>query len=434
MEHALRKNMGWIVLASLSLFPVLLWIFMKPLDTRFSNFTTTMASLGQITGLAGLALFSLTLVLSTRLSFLDNMFCGLDRVYKAHRISGAVAFIFMLFHPLLLAMRYLPVSVESAASFLLPGNDLANTIGMASIASMVFLFALLFFTKFPYHMWKVFHKFLGVPFFFGGLHSFMVRSDISTSFFLWSYMLALAGIGSVSFVYRTLLGRLLVKRFEYIVADVRQISGGIIEISMEPIKKAVTFLPGQFIFVGFHNGNVSNESHPFSISSPPSDRKLRVSIKPLGDYTEQLKNLKKGAIAKIEGPFGKFSFSGCRNKSQIWIAGGIGITPYLSMARGLEGGYKIDLYYCSKNVEDAAFLNELNEIAARDSNFRVINYCSEKSGRLTAETVKQTSGLRGRDIFMCGPPVMMKGMRKDFIGLGVSPGMIHMEEFQFSEL
>ncbi len=430
-----ENNIGWAILLSIALFPVLLWSLMAPLSGRFAEFDTTMTSLGQITGLAGMALFAFTMILSSRLIFLEKIFVGLDKLYRVHKIAGSVAFILILFHPILLALRYVPFSVESAANFLLPGNSPANNLGIASLVLMFLLFASMLFAKMRYQTWKSMHKFIGIPFFLAGLHSFIVYSDITNNSLLRYYMLSLSALGLAAYVYRSVLGAFLVKKFDYLVDNVRELSESIVEISMIPLNEGIRHVPGQFIFVGFQNGGVSSEPHPFSISSAPSERVLQISVKSLGDYTSQLKHLRKGALARIEGPYGKFSFNDCANKNQIWIAGGIGITPLLSMARSLENGFNVDLYYCAKNRDDAVFLDELVSIAENKANFRVINYCSDKSGRITAEVVEKLSGtLSGKDIFLCGPPAMMRALKKDFINLGVDKIRIHNEEFQFNEL
>jgi len=95
------------------------------------------------------------------------------------------------------------------------------------------------------------------------------------------------------------------------------------------------FNPGQFVFISFNQESLS-ESHPFPISSGPDENLLRITIKNLGDYTKTLtEKLQKGTIAKIEGPYGVFSYKNTPNENQIWIAGGIGITPFVSFIKDM---------------------------------------------------------------------------------------------------
>jgi len=121
-------------------------------------------------------------------------------------------------------------------------------------------------------------------------------------------------------------------------------------------------------------------------------------------------------------------------KDQIWIAGGIGIAPFLGMARDLASGpdYKITLYYCAKTEDEMMFFGELMDIAARNSNFKVIGFCQNKEGFLTASAIKATSGdFLNKDILLCGPPAMMSDLRKQLVSAGLANKNIHSEEFEF---
>jgi len=428
----MKNNLGWLMIIVLSLLPVVFWYFSKPISTRFISSTTTLTSLGQITGLVGMVMFALTLILSSRLKFLENYFGGLNRVYIAHHIFGSIAFILLLFHPLILAGKFAQVSIRSAALFLLPSSDWPINFGIIALLLMMILLVLTFFTKLPYQIWKFSHKFLGFAFFFAALHSFFIPSDISRDPILRIYMLALAGVGIIAFTYRAVLTKFFVRYFEYSVEEVKILAENVVEIAMSPKGRGINFTPGQFVFVSFVDNNISAESHPFSISSAVSEKNLRLTIKSLGDYTSQLRNLKAGALAKIEGPFGRFSYQDVKNKNQIWIAGGIGITPFLSMARSLKNAeYKIDLYYCVNNEKEAIFFTEFLKISQQNPNFRIISFYSEKQGFINAEFIQKISGdLFRKEIFLCGPPAMMKSLKEQFLKLKVSRKNIHSEEFQ----
>ena len=100
----------------------------------------------------------------------------------------------------------------------------------------------------------------------------------------------------------------------------------------------LAFTPGQFIVLAF-GGAGAWERHPFSVASAPSERLLEVSIKASGDYTRDLHDkVQKGTPAKVAGPFGGFDYRR-GGQDQIWIAGGIGVTPFLSWIRSLDDGF-----------------------------------------------------------------------------------------------
>jgi ferredoxin-NADP reductase len=121
----------------------------------------------------------------------------------------------------------------------------------------------------------------------------------------------------------------------------------------------------------------------------------------------------------------------------VWISGGIGLTPFLSMARSLgdEDDVRIDLYYAVENEEETYFLDEFEAIAERHKSMRVFPVIREKVGFLTADFIEETSGeLQSRDFLICGPPAMIVNLRSQLIARGVPEQQIHSEEFGFARL
>jgi predicted ferric reductase len=232
------------------------------------------------------------------------------------------------------------------------------------------------------------------------------------------------------------------EEYKYKLEEVIKVNDNIVELKLIPLGPKIKFLPGQFIFLRFNpptqtgNEDILSESHPFSITSSPDNDYLSLGIKTLGDYTSMVYLLKPGAICKIEGSFGVFSYVRAKSKRQIWIAGGIGITPFLSMVRqidtsgGKSGEYKIDLYYSVKNESDAAFAGELAQIAGRNSNFKLHQHFSEKEGYISARLVViYNDDISDADVFLCGPSGFMQSLREQFVKLGFANEKIHSEEF-----
>ena len=459
ISFRLQNIVGWAITALLCLVPLFIWIGIMPLSNRFSSVAMTLGSIGKITGFIGLVMYALNLVYATRLKFLENWFGGLNRVYIAHHILGGLALIFLVFHPLLLVSKIAFTSVREAALFFLPhgltpvgaffdaNNDFhyevlqqwAILFGSIALFGMVILLVLTFFVKLPYRLWLFTHKFLGLAFFFAGLHVIFISSDTSQSPTLKWYLIIMCAIGIIAFVYKTLLGRILIRKYQYYVDTVEVVGGSVTQLVMSPVKQRMMYKPGQFVFIRFlFSGvdDITTEWHPFSVSSSPKDDFLRLSVKALGDYTGALVNLKHGAIAEIEGAYGKFSYTNYSNYQQIWVAGGIGVTPFLSMARSLptDNPYKIDLYYSVKTRSELIDVDVLAEISQlQGDNFRIIPFVAVESGFITADFVSKTSnGLKGKEIFICGPPGMMKAMRQQMKVLGVSNANIHSEEFSMS--
>ncbi len=428
-----RDNLGWAIIVVLSLLPLVFWLRAAPVHLRFSTNTLTLLSLGQMTGLVGMSLFSLTVILSARLRAFEGYFGGMNRVYASHHVLGSIAFSLILFHPLFLAARLFSRDSRGAALLLLPSGNWAINAGIfALVSAMALVVMTFFFEALPYDLWELTHKLMGAAFLFAVAHSFFIQSDISRDTALRIYVLGLAALGLIAYAYRTLFGRLLVPRFEYRVESVNPIADRVFAIEMSPAGRALQFTPGQFVFVQFFQQGISTEAHPFSLSSVPGDSKLRIVVKSLGDYTSRLPALARGAVARIEGPFGKFSHRNYPNKRQVWIAGGIGITPFLSMARTLANSdYSVDLYYSANSEQEAVFLDDLQALAEGSDCLRVIPYFADAQGFLTVRTVAELSGgLADKDIFLCGPPSMMKGLTAQFAKMNVKFHRIHSDEFK----
>lgn len=429
------KSSGLFIALFLSLAPVLLWFFVQPITGKFSSPSAVFTSLGQITGLAGMAMMSVVIILSARPVFMDKLFHGLDNLYKVHRELGVAGFLLILAHPLLLALAYLSFSNRSAALFLLPNNDWVKNFGILAALIMMVLVVITVFAKFKYQVLKFSHQIFGAAFLFSVIHTLFVRSDVSRNFFIHWYMLGLMALGLTAFSYKTLLGKFLVKKHVYFVKEVNQMPDKITEVVMIPQKEQLKYFPGQFIFISFRGSGISPEQHPFTItSSPNAGPEIKILVKALGDYTSQIMKLPIGCGAEIEGPFGSFSYSKIGNKNQLWIAGGSGIAPFISMARDINQsgqGYKIDLYYCANSGKDLVCCRELSGIAPKKGELKLIPFCQDEKGFLNAEKIIEQSGqLAGKDIFLCGPPAMIKSLKKQFAKMKIPKSRIHSEEFK----
>ncbi|MFA5842365.1 MAG: ferric reductase-like transmembrane domain-containing protein [Candidatus Gracilibacteria bacterium] len=431
MKFLKKTRIGWIAVLVATMIPVVLWgIFPAP-QSRFSDFTTTIANIGQLLGLIEITLFAISLILSARSHILEQLFNGLNQVYEKHSLIGQTGLILILFHPLFLIPKYTGGNWKQAASFLWFGSNWALNWGLIALLGFIGLITLTLFLRPKYNLWKWMHKFLGIIFLLAVFHVYLIPSDTSRNLFLRIYILGLSGLAMILFTYRTILQKALVKKYNYTVSQVKILSSEILEITLKPKENSIPFKAGQFIFVRFKGPKISGESHPFSISSSPNEKELTITIKNLGDYTSKLKNLSNDTLAEIEGPFGTFSYQNTPYKNQIWIAGGIGITPFISMARSLPANtdYKIDLYYCTQDKEEAVYLNSLEGLSPA---VRVIFSCSKTQGRLHIEDIRTQSGsLEEKSILLCAPAPMIQSLKSQFLKKGVSKSLLYSEEFNF---
>jgi predicted ferric reductase len=120
---------------------------------------------------------------------------------------------------------------------------------------------------------------------------------------------------------------------------------------------------------------------------------------------------------------------------QIWIAGGIGLTPFLSFVRDMDGNlqHNVDLYYTVRHPEEALFVDELEAGAAKNPRLKVHIRYSAKEGSLTIEEIVKNAGgnINGYDVYLCGPLPMIQAFEKKFMELGLPKSNLHYEEFNF---
>jgi predicted ferric reductase len=429
-----KQNLGWLLVAALSLLPMVFWLIAIPLGVRFQDFAATLHSLANIAALVGTAGFATNLLLSARLGFVERLFGGLDRLYRVHRSVGCAALMLILSHALLLAWSEAVQSGGgSAVELFLPSAGLRIFAGTLALFGMTTAMVLTLLVRLRYETFVFVQRSFGLVFILATYHVFRVEGTKAYSHGLTIYMGGLSALAIAAFVYRSILGRYLVRTYDYRVTEVNRLDRPVAEIVLVPQGESLPFESGQFVFVSIAHRDVGREPHPFSTASSPNDPNLRIVVKALGDYTTDLVNLEPPASARVEGPYGRFSYTRVANPDQIWIAGGIGVTPFLSMARSLEANdHRIDFYYCTEGSDQAYFLDELFEISDHHLNFRVIPIRKASLGHINAEDILGVSReLATKDFLICGPPAMIENLKRQFLELGVPKEQIHYEDFDF---
>jgi predicted ferric reductase len=431
-------TLGWPLLITLSIIPIIMWLQMVPYHYRFSSTYNDLTSIGRTSGIAAVICYAYNLILTTRLRIFEDLFGGLNKMFIAHHIIGATALCFALVHSMSLTVRLIQVSPRQAALLTIPGTtNWATTFGILALWGLIILLFITFYVALPYRIWLFTHKFLGLVFISVALHVILINSDTSTNKYLKYYLLGLVAAAIASFIYRTLLPRFFARRYRYQLTTATEIGNGVVRLNLMPIGRALDFKSGQFIFVSFRFHGFSHEWHPFTISSNSRQGGLTITVKNLGEYTDNLVKLgpqMRGAEVWVEGAYGRFSFRNFSARRQIWVAGGIGITPFLSMLPDVTPDYKVDLYY-SVRTEAELIDYTIMQKWAEDSqgSVRVIPIVSEKDGLLTANKINQLSnGFGNSEILLCGPPPMMHALKAQLKVLGVKKGSIHSEEFALS--
>ncbi len=436
-----KHSIGGLLAWSSALLPLLLWLLTESAEPRGRRFysNANIVNAGQLAGLVGMAMLSIAFVLSSRARFLEDYFGGLDKMYRLHHRLGQTSFVLLLIHPIAHALRFVPDDFGRALRFLFPTHEkLAVNLGAYAFWGLLLLMTLTLFVKIPYDKWKLSHKFLGLVLIIGTIHMLSVQSTpgrpvaVLQNPLLRYYMFGLASLGVVFFCYKLIVLPLLSRRHMYTVKAVGRLSDEVLQIELSPRRRRLIFMPGQFVFVTFYQEGLSHEAHPFTICTVPEQKDVELTVKALGDFTNALyRQLRSGARAKVEGPYGRFDYR-IGSPKQIWIAAGVGVTPFLSWARHIEGTqdstYQATFYYCVHSRSDAVQFQEFERIAAHRVNLQVALVCSEERGHLRATDI---GNVDDKDIFMCGPKGFTSDLQRQFLRLGVDGDRIHFEDFEF---
>ena len=387
------------------------------------NVTDQVALFSQYLGLAALILMSWGQILATRAPGIETMFGGLDRVYVLHKWAGIVAMIAILLHDTIDAeMRGL--GRETAL------NELAETLGEISLYGLLILVVISVATFIPYHLWKWTHKAMGALFAGGAFHFFIIMKPFSMGdpAGLYTGFFCLAGLAAYAW---TSLPDAMRPSRGYRISELTQ-TGGALAITMTPIRRGIRPAPGQFGILRF-TGAGKAEPHPFSFSGIGTDGSLRVTVKALGDFTAGLSSaLSVGQDVHIQGPFGRFRHLG--QNPAVWVAGGIGITPFLAWAKALRAeDAPVDLFYCASSRSAAPHLAELQNLAAAKPNLTLHLISSAEGARLTAERIAEAAGadLGNAKVSFCGPVALRNALQTGLRPYGVTPRRFHFEEFEF---
>jgi predicted ferric reductase len=424
-----KTVLAWAGIFLVGILPAILLFLFGPGD--YSSVTHT---LGQVSGLMGMTFFALTFILSTRARRIEDLFDGLDKVYPVHAVLGAVSLILLLLHPIFLVMKFIPGNMKLAATYLLPGGLISVDFGIFALFGMILLLMVTFYSKMKYNRWKFSHEFLGFLFLLAVLHVFLVRNTVARDYifegyYVYAAVVSIIGLGC--FFYSLLRNKLFGKK--YIIERFKDLNG-CFEIILKPLGQGIRFRAGQFIFVKFQNRIVGKESHPFSIASPSGNGNIRIIVKNLGDFTSQLEKLKEGNKLTVEGPYGRFHNIACRE--EIWVAGGIGITPFLGLAEDFrkdkngQNGH-VDLYYSVKSKNEFVHLEELQDIARSNKNFRVFPWVSDEKGYLNLNEISKTSSLKNKEYYLCGPVSLKVAITNALLIKNVSSDRVHDERFAF---
>ncbi len=410
----------------------MLWLLAQPgLDAVTAD---PLFSLGKLCGVIGLTLYVNNIVLASRLKVFEFLFGGLNKVYRVHHTQGGLAFIAMLLHPTLLLLGRWD-NPELARSYLVPSEEAVRsgyTAGVFALLILIVLLSITYWAKIPYQWWKRTHYLIGIPAFFLLIHVLLVQSDVSTNFPLKVWLVGLLVVGIFARAYKFVWLRYVQRGYAYDITNLRMLND-VTEVSAEPARATMSYLPGQFGYVTFTGSNLPKEEHPFSISTYDTTGKIRFSIKNSGDFTAMLAGIKQGQRLHVQGPFGIFGHSVYESKHPIvMVAGGIGITPFMSLLTWLaqhDTDRQVRLFYSVKDASELIYEPELNNLKKQLPNLEVSTVISNTTGLLTADKIIADALPKSRYL-ICGPPGMQNAIIGQLKDKGVSN--LHIESELFS--
>jgi predicted ferric reductase len=407
----------------------LLWIAARPGRQPSDRF------LGELCGAEAVLLFSCSLVLATVLAPIEPAFGGLDRVAVWHRHAAVAGVLLLIPHVALVSSapdKYATSLGHALGDIALIGLLVLAVWALApSLRTARWPGPIRRMARASYERWLTGHRLTGLFVIAAVVHATIVDPVLRQSSLLRVAFLIVGAAGTIAYLYRELLARYVIPIYDYTVADVRRPNKTTVEVALAPIRKQLTFAPGQFVFLAL-GGSGGWQRHPFSVSSSPGDRRLELTIKASGDYTRDLYDqIRAGIPAKLAGPFGGFDYRQ-GGHDQVWIAGGIGVTPFLSWIRSIDEGFdrQVDFFCSVAHAEDAVHLDEIRAVADRHPSLRVHLVCADTEGKLTPDAVMHDAS-RGLSpwVYMCGPPPMMQAFSAGFRKLGVPAGHIRWEQF-----
>ncbi len=427
--RAEAPTLGGVVLVACALGNIVLWFAARPAQQPTGRF------IGELCGAEAVLLFSITLVLATLLMPIERAFSGLDRVAVWHRRAATAGVLLLIPHLVLATSPHDPYATGIG-----PGLGTVAALGLL-VLTVWALAPTLRAARWPgpirrlaqttYEHWLTPHRLTGIFVAAAVAHGALVDPVLHHSTLLRVLYLIVGIVGVVAYVYRELFARFVVPIHDYRVADVRRPNDTTVEVSLEPLREPLSFEPGQFVVLLF-GGPSGWQRHPFSVASAPSDRQLELAIKAVGDYTQKVRETARpGTPAKVAGPFGGFDYRR-GGQRQIWIAGGIGITPFISWIRSLDDNFdrEVDFYYSVATEADALYRDEIGQAGAKRPTFKPHVVVTERDGFLTAD--KAVAGQTDRahlSVYLCGPPPMTKALVDGFRRLGVPRAHLRWEEF-----
>jgi len=402
------------------------------------DLSSALTAAGRVAGLLGAYLVLVELLLLARIPLLERI-AGFERLAAIHRVNGRAALGLLLGHAALITAGYTigdRISLPGELERLITGYPgvITAIAGLALLVAVVVTSAVAVRRRLRYETWYFVHLYAYLAVALAFSHQLATGTDFVARPGARAYWYALYGVtlgALVAFRLGLPLARsLLVHRLR--VERVIEESPGVVSVEVGGVRlDRLRARAGQFFSWRFLTRDRWWESHPFSLSAAPDGRRLRITVKGIGDYTAALKAIPAGTRVIAEGPFGSFTAAARRRPRVALIAGGVGITPIRALLEDMPGGPEdITVVYRALSDDDVILRTELDELAGR----RGVEVHYELGGHdvLTPERLQALMpDIALRDVYVCGPPAMVEATRASLGRSGVSRRHIVTERFAF---
>lgn len=439
MSHYAWRSILWVMVYLFFILAPLAALLTGTLPPARDFWTEFSAALGY----AGLAMMGLQFGLTARFRYVTEPW-GEDVIYHFHRRISLIAMGLVIAHPVILFMTR-PELLALLNFFEAPWRARFAALSTYSLIILVVMALWRVQLKINYEVWHLSHLILAVTAVAAG-----ILHMIGWGFYLGDPWKRGLWIGLIMFwlvllCYIRIAKPLFMLRRPYRVVQVRKERGDTATLVMRPEGHGgLRFSPGQFGWLTVWGSPFTITGHPFSFSSSAEARDglVEMSIRNLGDFSRKIPSIPAGRRVYLDGPYGAFTL-GNPADMHVLIAGGVGITPMMSMLRTLadrRDRRPALLIYGSRDWHSITFREDLEALKSR-LDLRIVHVLSRPSPGWTGEQGFIDAAMFKRHLpppyasheyFICGPNAMMDAIENGLSELGVPLSKYHSERYNFA--